>query len=96
MKKTFTSQQKAAVALAAIKGDRTLAQISSLYEVHPTQIGIWKNQAQHGLQDIFLDKRKKINHSQEQLIAELYKTVGQRDMELAWLKKKLQPFNESG
>ena len=96
MKKTFTPQEKAAVALAALKGDQTTAQISSIHEVHPTQVGIWKKQAQTGLQEIFSDKRRKVNQTQEQLIAELYQTVGRRDMELAWLKKKLQPYVSSG
>jgi transposase-like protein len=42
--RTFSPQEKAQVALAAIKGDKTIAQISSSYQVHPTQIGHWKNQ----------------------------------------------------
>jgi transposase len=92
MKKTFTPQQKAQVVLAAIKGEKTISQIASLYEVHPTQVQAWKKQALSALPDVFADKRKKENQTQEQLINELYKTVGQRDIELEWLKKKLQ-FN---
>ncbi len=92
MKKIFTSQQKAQVALAAIKGEKTISQIASLYEVHPTQIQSWKKQVLSVLPEIFSDKRKKENQTQDQLINELYKTVGQRDIELEWLKKKLQ-FN---
>ena len=49
MKKTFTPQQKAQVALAAIKGERTISQIASLYEVHPTQVQAWKKQALSGI-----------------------------------------------
>jgi len=92
MKKTFTSQQKAQVALAAIRGEKTISQIASLYEVHPTQIQAWRKQVLSVLPEIFSDKRKKENQTQDQLINELYKTVGQRDIELEWLKKKLQ-FN---
>lgn len=92
MKKVFTPQQKAAVALAALKEVQTISQISSAYEVHPNQVGVWKKQAREGLQEIFSDKRKKENQTQDQLIEELYKLVGQRDAELAWLKKKLSPF----
>ncbi len=92
MKKIFTPQQKAQVVLAAIKGEKTISQIASLYEVHPTQIQAWKKQALSALPEIFADKRKKENKTQEQLVNELYKTVGQRDIELEWLKKKLQ-FN---
>lgn len=92
MKKIFTPQQKAQVVLAAIKGEKTISQIASLYEVHPTQIQAWKKQSLSALPEIFADKRKKENQTQYQLINELYKTVGQRDIELEWLKKKLQ-FN---
>ncbi len=93
MKKQFTPKEKAEVALAAIKEQQTIAQISSLYQVHPTQIGLWKKQAKEGLAEVFSDKRKKENQGQDQLVEELYKIIGQKDTEVAWLKKKLSPFN---
>lgn len=95
MRKVFTPKQKAEVALAALKGEQTTAQIASTYEVHPTQIAAWKKQALEGMTEVFSDKRKKENQDQDKLIEELYKTVGQRDIELAWLKKKLSPFKSS-
>lgn len=95
MKKVFSPKQKAEVALAAIKEVQTIAQISSTFEVHPTQIGLWKKQAREGLSEVFSDKRKKDNQSQEEKIDELYKIIGQRDAELVWLKKKLSPFSSS-
>mgnify|MGYP001572147040 CR=1 FL=1 len=75
------------MALAAIKGIQTTSQISATFEVHPTQVGLWKKQALVGLSEVFTDKRRKTNDDHEALVAELYKTIGQRDMELAWLKK---------
>ena len=96
MKKTFTTEQKAAIALAALKGEQSTGQIASAFEVHPTQVGFWKKQAMEGLKAIFSDKRKKENKEHEQLIAELYQTIGKRDMELSWLKKKIGPFISSG
>ena len=93
MKRQFSPREKAEVALAALKGQQTIAQISSTYEVHPTQIGHWKNQAKEGLSEIFSDKRKKDSQTQNQLVEELYKIIGQKDTEVAWLKKKLSPFN---
>lgn len=92
MKKQFTSSEKAAVVLEALKEQLTVSQISSAYQVHPTQIGLWKKQAKEGLSEIFSDKRKKENRTEEQMIGELYKLLGQRDAELSWLKKKLEPF----
>lgn len=93
MKKQFTPKEKAEVALAAIKEQQTITQISSSYQVHPTQIGLWKKQAKEGLCEVFSDKRKKENQDQDQLIEELYKIIGQKDTEVSWLKKKLSPFN---
>lgn len=93
MKKVFTPKQKADVALAAIKGEQTINQLSSIYQVHPTQIANWKKIALESLPDVFTDKRSKENLSQEKLIEELYRQIGQSKVELDWLKKKLQPFN---
>ena len=93
--RTFSPQEKAMVALAAIKGEKTLAQISSEYQVHPTQIGLWKKQVMDNLSELFKDKRKKekqkeFDHQAE--LENLYKIIGQRDIELDWLKKKLSIF----
>jgi len=90
MKKVFTPQQKAAVALEALKGARSIAEIASLHEVHPTQIKNWKQQAQEYFPGIFTDKRTKEGKTQERLIDELYRLLGRREAEVAWLKKKLQ------
>lgn len=89
MKKIFSPKQKAVVALEAIKGMKTTNQLSSHYEVHPTQVGLWKKALMEHAEQIFTDKRKNDNREQEELIGRLYKTIGQRDIELDWLKKKL-------
>ena len=44
---------KAKVALAAIKGDRTLAQLAEQFDVHPNQITSWKAQLEDGAADVF-------------------------------------------
>jgi transposase-like protein len=44
---------KAKVALAAIKGDRTLAQLAEQFDVHPNQITTWKGQLEEGAADVF-------------------------------------------
>ena len=93
MRKQFSAQFKSKVALEAIKGEKDMNQISSLYEVHPTQIKEWRKIALEGMANIFTDKRKKEHKDQEQLLAELYETIGQRDMELKWLKKKIEGYS---
>jgi len=95
MKKSFSPQEKAAVALEAIKGELSISQIASKYEVHPTQVGVWKSQALKSLPDLFSDKRKRENFDKEKIMDELYKTIGKRDMDIAWLKKKIEPFGLS-
>lgn len=92
MKKKFSPQEKAAVALEAIRAELTIAQISSKYEVHPTQVGIWKSQVLKNMTDIFSNKRQKENRDNDQKIVDLYTIIGKRDTELEWLKKKLLPF----
>ena len=89
MKKVFSPKQKATVALEAVKGLKTINQISSQYDAHPTQVGIWRKQLLESAEQLFGDKRKKENRSKEELIEQLYKIIGQRDVELEWLKKKL-------
>jgi len=86
--KNFTPRQKAAIALAALKGEK-ISKLSSLYQVHPNQIGKWKKMLEEEMIRIFSDKRKKENYPNERIIDELYKTIGKREMEISWLKKKL-------
>ena len=87
--KKLSPKQKASIALAALRGEK-ISKLSSDYEVHPNQIGKWKKQAEEEMEILFADKRKKENHSKERIIEELYKTIGQRDMEISWLKKKFK------
>ena len=52
-RRNHTATFKAKVALAAIKGDRTLAQLAEQFDVHPNQITSWKAQLEEGAADIF-------------------------------------------
>ena len=88
-KRTFTPQQKAAVALAALKGDKTKAEISSMYQVHGTQVHQWKQFAETNFVTLFTDTHQKVMAEQAKLVDELFQIIGQRETELAWLKKKL-------
>lgn len=85
----LSPKQKASIALAALRGEK-ISKLSSDYQIHPNQIGKWKKLAENELAILFADKRKKENHLQERIIDELYKTIGQRDVEISWLKKKFK------
>ena len=79
---------KAKVALAAIKGEQTINEISSQFSVHPNQISKWKKQAIEELAAVFSGKRDRKQKQQQELTEELYKQIGQLKVELDWLKKK--------
>ena len=53
MRRNHTPGFKAKVALAAIKGDRTLAELAQLFDVHPNQITTWKAQLLEGAAGVF-------------------------------------------
>ena len=59
MRTKRTSEFKAKVALAAIRGDQTLSELASSYKVHANQITNWKHQAQEHLAAVFDSKRAK-------------------------------------
>jgi transposase len=52
-RRNHTPAFKAKVALAAIKGDRTLAELAEQFDVHPNQITTWKAQLEGGAADVF-------------------------------------------
>jgi transposase-like protein len=90
IRKSHNSAFKAKVALEAIKGEKTLTQLSSEFGVHPNQIGQWRKQVLKALPDLFSNYRHKEDKEQENLISELYRQIGQLKVEMDWLKKKSQ------
>ncbi len=92
MRKNFSPEFMAKVALAAIKEETSLSELSGKYEVHRTQIGNWRKRAMDGLVDIFRGKRDLAKKDRERLIEELYRQIGQLKVENDWLKKKAATF----
>jgi putative transposase len=88
--KQYTAQEKAKVAMEAIKGDLTMSQISSQYGVHATQINRWKREAIEAMVTGFGNKSKTADTSQAELVGPLYQQIGQLTVERDWLKKNLQ------
>jgi transposase-like protein len=84
----YSAAFKAKVALTAAKGDKTIAELASQYEVHPTQITQWKKQLLESLPDVFGNSRRKDRHRRDELTEHLYQQIGQLKVELDWLKKK--------
>ena len=88
----YSAQEKAKVATEAIKGDLTMAQISSKYSVHATQITRWKKEALEAMVLGFKTKPRATDISQDELISKLYEQIGQLSVERDWLKKKSTKF----
>ena len=83
MKRTkFSKEFKAKVALEAIKGQRTVNEIASEFEVHPSQVNTWKKQAMDGLGETFERKGKTKEEVSERERDRLYQKVGQLQIEL--------------
>ena len=80
---------KSKVALEAIRGQKTSAELASVYEVHPTQIAKWKKQVLEAMPGVFSARRAREAQDEEELRARLYQQIGQLQVELDWLKKKL-------
>jgi transposase-like protein len=82
---------KAKVAIEAIKGEKTINEIASIYEVHPTQIRQWKKQALEKLPDAMADGRGKLARDSKPVDEEkLHQKIGQQSVEIDFLKKKLR------
>ena len=87
-RKQHSGAFKAQVAVAALRGDRTMSELSSEYGVHPTVIIRWKKQALEGLPGLLSGRSGLKDKEAEGLQSRLYQEIGQLKVELDWLKKK--------
>ena len=92
IKKIYSASEKATIALEALKGNKTLNEITQKYGVHSTQINRWKSKLKSGILDIFSKVKEKANNENDQLIENLYRKIGQLEVERDWLKKKSELF----
>lgn len=90
MRKSYEGTFKAKVALEALKGEKTLAQLSSEYGVHANQIRQWRKQLLVELPKLFSYRHQKCEQDKDDLISELYRQIGKLKVEVDWLKKKSQ------
>ena len=84
---------KAQVALAALKGDRTLSEIAAQHQVHVKLVQAWKKQMLEQASTVFVSSVKPMSLKEsESKQAELFEPIGRLTMELEWLKKKAAAF----
>jgi putative transposase len=80
---------KAQVALEALKGEASIAEIANRFEVHPSQIRKWKNSLAEGAAGIFGGDQNQKKKDDASLIAQLYQQIGQLKVERDFLDNAL-------
>lgn len=90
IKKQFSDDFKAKVGLEALKGDKTVAELASEYQVHPTQINTWRALIKEQSASLFGRGKGKELKEKDELIERLYANIGQLQVDVTWLKKKLK------
>ena len=71
-RRKHSSSFKAKVALEALKGEETIAQIAARYEVHPNMVTKWKKALQDEAAGIFGEDHARKKKEEENLVAQLY------------------------
>ena len=84
----YAAELKAKIVLEAIKGQRTVNEIATTYNVNPTLIANWKKFALDHFIELFKSGQSKKQSDDETNIEHLYQQIGQLKVELDWLKKK--------
>lgn len=80
---------KAKVAWEALKETKTIAELSSQFAVHPTQIKQWRDIMEKNGATLYTDHQKRKEQEKDDLIRRLYEQVGKLQIQVDWLKKKM-------
>lgn len=88
-RKAYSPSFKASVALAAVKGDRTVSALAGHFDVHPTLVQLRKKQLRSGAEAVFTPDHRAADAGAGAKQAELDEQLGRAQMELAWLRKSL-------
>jgi transposase len=83
----YSAEFKAKVALEALRGEKTIAEIAAKFSVHPNQVSDWKKQALEGMAGIFKGKSERDSAAGEAQVKELHAKIGQLTVERDFLAK---------
>lgn len=89
-RRRFSADFKAKVALEALRGELTLAEISKKYDVHPNMISAWKRQVTEEAAQLFARGASKEKQASLEQIRELHAKIGELTIEKDFLKKGLE------
>jgi len=89
-RRNFTAKLKAKVALEAVKENQTMSELSTKHEIHANMISAWKKTLTERAEELFDNKRGRKSEEDTELTDRLYRQIGQLQVELDWLKKKLK------
>jgi len=87
-RRVFGGSFKAKVALAAMRGDKTTAQLALEFAVHASQLAAWKQQLLNSAAELFEDGRQQGREESAANEQQLFEQIGRLKMEVEWLKKK--------
>ena len=86
-RRKYPAEFKARVALEALSGAYTMAELSAKHGVHPNMISQWKKKAREGLPELFAKKSERKNADREAEVKELHAKIGQLTIENDFLSK---------
>ena len=89
-RRRFTADFKAKVALEALRGDRTIQEISARHKVHPNQVSAWKRRAADGLGSAFSNGPDKARMDHDDEVHDLHAKIGRLTVERDFLAKGLK------
>lgn len=92
-RKRYRPQFKLQVALEALQEKEPLSVLAQKHSIHPTQITQWKKQLKEKLKDFFTTG-KPTSVQDEKLTEQLYQKIGRLEMDLEWLKKKYNKYQQ--
>ena len=86
-RKRYSAALKAKVALEAIKGHETVAELASRHGLHPTQIAAWKREAVEKLAQVFDERNGARDQNRDAELTKLHAKIGQLVVERDFLSK---------
>ena len=92
-RKMHEASFKAKVALAAVKGDKTISELASQHAVHGNLVSQWKRKLLANIELVFTEADDGQREDREALLDDLYQQIGRLKVELEWLKKKAAQFD---